>query len=250
MLSEGPAEGAGVVGAPHALAQVGAGAELQEGDVAGMREVEDPAVPALLAGGLGAQVPHVLRQALQVRLVRQLQAEGVGGVEGVLAVAELQQGQLFLHRGVLPLVFRGEQRAAAHEPLVAFFEQLALVRGEVRAGAPVVDGLHAGEKVRVEADVHLVVGQQGRDLLRDLLHRVVALGLEQVEEQAAHALQRGAGEFQGLDGIGEGRRVGVGGDGVHLRLAFGDGGPEGGQVVLQADLVEARSPEGKPGRSQ
>ena len=189
-------------------------------------------------------------KALVALFVREVEGEGVGGVQDVLAVFELQQGEFLFEPGVGLLVFGPEQRAAAHEALVALLQELALVGRQVQRVASVVDGLDAREKRLVERYVHVEVGQQGRDLLGDLLHPVVALGFEQVEEDAADAVQAGAGEFERLDGVGEVGRGRVGGDGVHLGLAGLDGRPEGRQIVFLADQVEARRPEGKGGRNQ
>ena len=191
-----------------------------------------------------------MREALQVLLVREVEGEGVGGIQHVLAVFELQQGEFLFQPGVSLLVFGPEQRAAAHEALVALLQELALVGRQVQRAPAVIDGLDAREQRLVERDIHVEIGQQGRDLLGDLLHPVVALGFEQVEKDAADAVQGGAREFEGLDGVGEGRRLRVGGDGVHLGLAGLDGRPEGRQIVLLADQVEARSPEREGGRNQ
>ena len=143
-----------------------------------MREVEDPAVQPLLAGGLRRRVADVLRQPFQVRRVRQVQGEGVRGVEHVLAELEFEQRELFLEFAVGLLVRLGQQGAAAHEVLVAVFQQFALVGGQVQRGAGVVDGLDACEQLGVQGDIEFVSGQQGRDLLGGLLHPVVAFGFQ------------------------------------------------------------------------
>ena len=87
-----------------------------------MREVETPAAAALLARGLRRRVTDILRQAFQLRLVGDLQAEGVGGVEHILTVFELQQGELLLQRSIGLLVLRTEQGTAAREAFVALLQ--------------------------------------------------------------------------------------------------------------------------------
>ena len=115
-------EGPRIEGTPHFLPQVGAGAELQERDVAGMRKIETPAAFTLLAGGLRRRVADILRQARQLRLVGNHQAEGIGGVEHVLAVFELEQVELLLQGGIGLLIRRAEEGTAAREALVALFQ--------------------------------------------------------------------------------------------------------------------------------
>ena len=245
-----PAQGPAVVGAPHPFPQLGARTVLQEGDVAGMREIEHPARTPFLPGGLCTLLTQESREPFELGLVAQFEGEGVGLVEYVLAVSQLQQGEFFFQPAVDLLVGGGEQRAAAHEAFVAVFEQFALVGRQVE-GVPLrIDFLHPGEERFAERDIHLVLGQQGREFLGQLLHRIVALGLQQVEEDAAHPVQFRSGELQRLDGVLEGGRPGVGDDGVHLGLGPGDGLPEGRQVVLQTDGIEARGPVGEPGRNQ
>ena len=215
-----------------------------------MRKVETPARQALLAGDLGRSVADILRQAFQLGLVGDFQGEGVGGVEHVLAVFQLQQRELLLQGGIGLLVLGAEQGAATREAFVALLQQLALVGRQVERVPAVVHGLDARKERLVERDVHLVLRQFRGDLLGHLLHRVIAFRLQKVEEKAADAVQRRTGQFQRLDRIGEGRHLGVGGDGVRLGLALGDGGPERGQPVLRADRVETRRPERQGGRNQ
>ena len=58
------------------------------------------------------------------------------------------------------------------------------------------------------------------------------------KKDIAHPVQIAAGHFHRLDGIGEGRRIGIGRDFVHFGQRPLDAFAQGGQVMLVLDQIE------------
>ena len=168
----------------------------------------------------------------------------------MLAVLQAEERELLHVAAVGFLVGGGEVGAAPGEFLVGVDQQLVLVRLQSEAVALLKDGLDAGEESLVKGDVHLVFGHQGREVLGDLLHLLIGIGLEQVVEDAADALQGLARALQGLDGVCKSRGIGIAHDGIDLGLRLGDGLLEGGLVVFVPDPVERRSAVGEAGFGQ
>ena len=100
--------------------------------------------------------------------------------------------------------------------------------------------LHAVVERLVEGDVVGVLAHQGDGFLLDGAQLVGAVGLSDVVEDAGDLRKDPAGEFQRDDGVLEGGRIRVGGDGVDLGVLLGDAGLDGGDVVGGKDLLERR----------
>ena len=56
-----------------------------------------------------------------------------------------------------------------------------------------------------------------RDFALDRLQLVIGVSARQIEKNARHLVEAAAAALQRLDRIGEGRRLGIGGDRVDLR---------------------------------
>jgi hypothetical protein len=87
-------------------------------------------------------------------------------------------------------------------------------------------------------------GEERSDVALDLLEGFVGVCLGQGVEDMAHLGQKLARALQGFDRIGEGRRLGRGGDGLDLCLLPGHAGLEGGHIVRFLDRIEGGRPEG------
>jgi len=161
-------------------------------------------------------------------------------LEQVLAEAGLQRGQLAVDLAQARLLLLVQPGAGAHEVEVVTVEQAQLLGVEAELVALVVQGLDAGVQLRVEGDGVGVRGQQRRHGGLHLLHLRVGVGADQVEEHVGHAQQYLAAALGGDDGVVEGRRLGVVGDGVELGALLGHALLEGRQVVRVGDAVERR----------
>ena len=158
----------GVAGHIELAPQVAVVGVDEEGGVAGVVEGEHPSVEVALLGGLRCGIDGRLGQSAELGAVGEV--EGVGLVLLQQVLRELQRE----HRGVLGelaqlgLAVVVEQCAAAYEGVVFLVEEHLFLGGEV--AVMVVDGLYAGEELRVEDDVVLVLGEDGAELLGESLH--------------------------------------------------------------------------------
>ena len=88
-----------------------------------------------------------------------------------------------------------------------------------------------------------MLGAQRRDLALDLLDRVVGVRAGERVEDVVDAGERVAAAFQRLDGVGEGRRRGIGRDSGDLGLVLGEGTREGRPEMLGPYPLERRHAE-------
>ena len=234
--------------APEFLLQFAVRGVGHEGEVARILQRDGP--PLLAArGGLGGHpLPHESGQFGHHFRIGDMEREGVGGGQRILAELE-RQGREFGRILAVELLLLGrEGGAVAGEVLVGLFEQHALLLRE--ASGVFVDGLHAFEELLVERDVVLQFGQFGLHAQRDLLQLVRGLGAEHVEEDPLDAREQRAALFEGDDRIDERRFFGIVDDGRHLGPRAGDSGIEGRFIVFEFDLREGRRGVGGLPRGQ
>ena len=244
------AYGLGVVGQVQFPFQRPVRAVFHERGIARIGQVEGPAFLSFRLGRLRCRFPDKVRQAGQPALVRDVERIGVGRRQHVFAVLEAQQGKLLDVFAISLLVGRGEVGAAPGKLLVGVVKQFVLVRGEAETVPLLPDGLDPGEKGLVEGDVHLVFRHLGGEILGDLLHFVVRIGLQQVVKDAGYAVQGASVVLEGFDGVGKVRRIGIGDDGIDPGLRFREGLLEGRHIMLVADLVKGWGSVGELGFSQ
>ena len=72
------------------------------------------------------------------------------------------------------------------------------------------------------------------------IHLVVAVGFQYVEEDGRDAIQAHTAAVKGYQRILKGRSLGVGYDGVYLRLVLCYRRLEGGQIGVNVHLVKGR----------
>ncbi len=232
-----------------------------------------------VVGGLTSRDPHAPHLLAQVATLREGQ-EGLGRRAGVAdhrgpvgvhhrggqAGQFLGKGQgdglvLFVGQQVLP-----EQGEEFGQPLVVSRELLLAGRVQGRPRADEVGVVPPGQPLLLEVQAlwrlvdlldpleepgvedHLVA--QGRELRRPLPFHGLDLGGahgggEEAEESAGPG-QRASGVLQGLQGVGEGGRSGVVGDGGDLAPVGGDTRLERGSEELRADLVQRGDPAMSP----
>ncbi len=243
---------AGVEGLPHLLAQAAVVRIGQEGIDRGAGVQHRPlALVALVGGGCGRGVLHRLGQAREVGL---LQVEDVAALVGQQVLAELcvEARQLLVDGGDPRLGGGGEPGAALHpvDPVVP--GQLLLLRRQARGLARLVDRVDAGEQAGVLADPVLELGDLG---VHHLLHRlhvgVVFRGAPHAVKRH-HPAERLARPLLGYDGVVEGGRGRVAGDGIDLRQVLAHAllkrRLEGGDLHLGEGRQAAVRPA--PGREQ
>ena len=79
-----------------------------------------------------------------------------------------------------------------------------------------------------------------RDFALDRLQLVIGVGANQIEKNAGHFVEAAAAALERLNRIGEGRRLGIGGDGVDLRARLLKRRIEGRPEMLRLETVERR----------
>ncbi|MCU0277134.1 MAG: hypothetical protein MUF02_09865 [Acidobacteria bacterium] len=114
---------------------------------------------------------------------------------------------------------------------------------ELQRGAAVVHRLDAGEELVVEVDVVVVGRQQGRQLVGHFLHRLAGGRVQQRVKNGADIAEQLPRHVEGDDGVLEGRRLGIGHDGVDLGLLPLHPLLHRRQVMGQLDAVEGRGVE-------
>ena len=238
------AHAAGVVGSPELLFQGAIRRISHKRNHTGNLQRDDPSVePALLGLGRHALADEVGQLPDDGR-IGHMKRKGIRGRQRVLVELKTQLREAGGQFAVSLLVPVGKGRAAAGEPLVGLFEQLALFGVQPQRLPPIVNRLDASEQLRVKAYVVAELGQHGRKLQRESLHRIVRMRLVQVEKNIGDAVQTTAAELERLDRIGECRGLGVADDRGDVGASLAHGLLESRLVMLVRDLRELRGPVG------
>ena len=238
------AHAAGIISSPKLLFQGAIRRISHKRDHTGNLQRDDPSVePALLGLGRHALADEVGQLPDDGR-IGHMKRKGIRGRQRVLVELKAQLREAGGQFAVYLLVFVGKGRAAAGEPLVGLFEQSPLFGVQPQRLPPIVNRLDPGEQLRIEAYVIAELGQHGRKLQRESLHRIVRMRLVQVEENIGDAVQTTAAELERLDRIGECRGLGVADDRGDVGASLAHGLLESRLVMLVRDLRELRSSVG------
>ena len=238
------AHAAGVISLPELLFQGAIRRISHKRDHTGNLQRDDPSVePALLGLGRHALADEVGQLPDDGR-IGHMKRKGIRGRQRVLVELKAQLREAGGQFAVYLLVSVGKGRAAAGEPLVGLFEQSPLFGVQPQRLPPIVNRLDPGEQLRIEAYVVAELGQHGRKLQRESLHRIVRMRLVQVEENIGDAVQTTAAELERLDRIGECRGLGVADDRGDVGASLAHGLLESRLVMLVRDLRELRSSVG------
>ena len=233
-----------IVGTPEFLLERTVRRIGQERHIARRLQRHRPALFTARLGIGGHALLHEVRQFGHDLRIGDVDREGIGRSQGILAELERCGRQLGRILAVELLVRVGQGGTVACEALVGILEQFLVLFREAAAGFP-VDCLHAGDEFGGERDVVRQFGQLGLHAQCDLLHFVRRIRFEQVEEDTRATIQQRTVALQSHDGIAEGRLRGVGDDRVDLGMRAGDGRVERRLVVREFDLGERRGLVGR-----
>ena len=203
-----------------------------------------PAVEPAFRGGRTRRRAHEIRQADEL----------------VLAV-EHERGRLLVRQHVLtegrgersePLVDLGEPRLRRRcercaRPLVhrvVAFEHALLLGAERKLAARMVQRLDAAKQRRIHEDPVPMLGLKRRQFALDRENGVVGIGVRKRVEDIGDAREQLPGALDRLDGIDEGRRRRVRGNGGDFGGMVGKCPGEGGEEMLRRDACERRHAEG------
>ena len=141
----------------------------------------------------------------------------------------------------------GEVGAAAHEAVAGLLRAACAAPASSVSlrRAPSQTALTRANSFSLRRMSSRMRGQHRGDLPGDGLQRVVGLGRRRARRRRCPPRRAARRRHPGLQGVGEGRRLGVGDDGVDLLALRGHGRLEGGQEVLGLDGLERRHAEGR-----
>ena len=122
-------------------------------------------------------------------------------------------------------------------------EHAALLRGQREAVAHSVQAVDPAEQGRVHENGVPVLGLERRELTLDRQNRIVGMGAGQQVEDVAGPRECLTTRFEGSDGVGEGRRGGIAGDGRHFGGMRGECAGESFPEMIRSDPVERRHAE-------
>ena len=220
------------------LAEVAPVGVLEEGGVGGALERHHPSFQPATPGLHRCCFEGAFGQSADFLLCRQMQGEGVGGMQLVLRELQREHAQFPALLGQYFLLLFGQQGAAAGEALVGVVEQFLLLRRELAPGV-VVHGFDALKQACVHCDARCVLREQGLHLLREGFHLVGATGREQVEEYAGGAREQPLAACQHR--VVEGWFVGVGNDALDLGVLLLHALRHRLFVFLEADAREGNA---------
>ncbi len=201
---------------------------------------QELAVHALGLGGSGGRVDGRVRHTGHLGAGIDHQGRGVGFLQHVLGEGRLQGGDVGVDGFQFFLVGGRQLGAGTHEIGVVAFQQVLRFPVQVQLVALGVQGVDAGEQLGVQEDGVAMGGQLGRHVAVNGVERIVGVGALQVLERGLHAGQQLARTLHGHDGVVEGGRLGVVGDGVDFLQLHAHALGEGGCEMLVLDLVEGR----------
>ena len=233
-------------GAKGFLAQIAPGRELQERFDARARQGDGvfARMAALDRDARGA-LRKEIRQAVEIALGEQHQPVFFVR-QHILAELGAERRQPLADRGEAVLGFGREACASAGEIEMITLEHARLFGRKPERVLARLQGVDAPEQGIVQIDVAAMAREDRGDLAFDRLDLVIARGAGEIEEDARHFVARLPAALQRLDGVGEGRRLRIGDDGVDLRPRPGDGGVERGPEMRGFDALERRRLE-RPG---
>ncbi len=222
-----------------AFAEVAPRRELQERFDGGARQGDDVlAGVAARLGRAGCGIDQRLRQAVEIVGAVEHQLPSLLIREKVLAELGPERRKTLVDRCKACLVLGRQCTAGAGEADMVSLQHAGLLRRQAELVATPPQVVDAAKQLRVEVDRGGMTRQHRRDGHLDGLELVGGVGAGQVEEDGGDAVQRFAGTFHRLDGVGEARRLRIGGDRLDLR------------PVLRQSRIESRAVMFGPHRAE
>ncbi|GMA76755.1 hypothetical protein GCM10025880_31720 [Methylorubrum aminovorans] len=224
-------------------AQIAAGGEDEERLDQRARQGDHMAVlGAPLLGGFRGGIAQEGREAGKVigAVERQEEVALVG--EHVLGELRAEFGQPDRDLGDASLRLRGEAGAGPAEAAEVALEHAALLRAQTLGIG--VDRREAVPELRVQGDGARMPGELWGDGPFDRLQLRAGVAAREIEEHVGHPVEGRARPLHRRDGVVEGRRRLVSGDGRDLGVMRLQRAREGRHVMLGPDRLEIRQAEG------
>ena len=199
--------------------------------------------PTLLATSLSVSSQTLLNEIGQLGnngRVGDVIGVGIGCSQHILTKLQGQLRQFSRDLTILCLLLVVQCCTATCEALIGLFEQLSLFERQIERLALIIYSLHTSKQLGIERHIVRVLGQLGLHLHRHLLHLLVSICLQNVEEDILNASQFVACALQSLDRICERGSSRIGYDSVDLGTSLSNSRVECGCIVFNLDLVERR----------
>ena len=220
-------------------------AVLQHGVAARTLHIEHPlARLTLLLGHLGGSGDVGLGQTCQLGLLLDHHEGVVGLVQQVLREVKLQHCKAAVQLTQASLLFVVEVGTAIDKAVVDVFQHFLLLCAQLLGSLILIDLLDTLEEGLVEVDVVAVGREEGRQLLLQGTGLVGRVARREGAEGATGTAQQAATLVEGGNGVGEGRLVGRGDDGLNLGLLLGHTLQHRLPVILDGNLGKGGDAEG------
>ena len=138
----------------------------------------------------------------------------------------------------------GPLRAGAGKLQVVALEHAPLLGRKRKPIAHAVETIDAAEQGLVHEDPVPMLGLERGQLALEREDRIVGVGTGQEMEKVDGSRERLSARFERVDGVGEGRRLRIAGNGRDLRRVSGKCARKGRPKMLRLDPVEGRHAEG------
>ena len=195
---------------------------------------------AAIGGRLRGRGAHGVGQAGEISFSVQHQQVVLLVGQHVLAELGAERRRPLGDGGHTRLGLLVEPGARLDEAAMVALEYALLLQRQPKLLVILHQRVHPREQLGVLVDGHAVLGIAGRYLALDGLDLGRGVRAGQVEEYGRYAIEEPAREFERVDGVGEGRRRPVVGDGCDLFEVLGEALLDGRQEMRGAHLVEGR----------
>ena len=136
----------------------------------------------------------------------------------VITELKRQQAQLFVDLSQTCFLVRRQVSTVLRKGFVGLREESHLLGSEVERFTLLIHGLDTLEERIIEDDVTLQIGEHRTHFLRNLIHLVITVCFEHIEEDTLDTIEHQTGAIQRLDGVGKGGFFGVIHDSLYFRF--------------------------------
>ena len=221
----------------HLLTQLAVVGILKDGGGTRGGQVEDIAFKALSLSSLLGHCQLAFGKTIETSHIRDVHIPTVRGGQGVLSKGQCQVGEF--HRQLVEtfLLLRSQVRPIIEKGVVRTLHQ-HLVRTHKRVELVLMHVFDTGEQVLIQIDAVGILSKHRLHLISDLLHFRGGVALQDVEEDAGHAVEQLAGAVERHDGVQERGRFGIVFNLLNILLGSGNAVLEGREIVLESYLGE------------
>ena len=211
---------------------------LHHRDIGGRFEVEQPAFNTFLLCIFAQDSLGVVVQTCQERLVGDEHGPRIGSTEYILPIEQSELAQFGGQLAVGLFVFGVEVSTVVGKRLVDIIQEFGLLFVKFQLVFFVIHRLDTFEETFVEADVCRILRHLRSECRLDAVEGLVGVGVGEVVETTGYQRKHVSRFLVCLDGVGEGRFLGVVYDSVDFSQSLTHTLLKSGHVVFGSNLVE------------